>query len=398
VTSEPNQTDSPGGDRAGRSLARWLSAAVFVILLGAGAAAYLADRGRAEQSDGVSFVAGTLAAGSALAREVPSSGAPTSGPSTPEPTVEAAGAAVSATAVASPTVESASATPTAAPTEPPRTVELSAEAVGIGETLALRVTAPEAASGTVLALGASYPLLAEEDGAFFGVVGVPLNASLGPSSLALTLRDEFGTVIEERVVPFEVTTVERPIDYLTLTEEQGAELTEEAGALEIALRTEQFLTFDRLRRWSGLFRMPTEGFATTEFGQGRSINGGPVGGFHSGADIANEAGTLIQASAAARVAWAGEMPIRGNTVILDHGGGVKTGYHHMQAILVEVGQEVVAGTVVGEMGSTGLSTGPHLHWELTIYGVNVDPKTWTTVDFTPSFGSAADAAESPPES
>ena len=76
------------------------------------------------------------------------------------------------------------------------------------------------------------------------------------------------------------------------------------------------------------------------------------------------------------------MPIRGNSVIIDHGGGVKTGYHHLRAILVEVGQEVVAGTVVGEMGSTGLSTGPHLHWELTIYGVNVDPKTWTRVDFT----------------
>lgn len=269
---------------------------------------------------------------------------------------------------------------------------LSSTTVGIGETFAVRVHAPEAGSASLIALGRSYPLLAEEGGSFLGVVGIPLNAALGPSQLALTIRDDFGTVIEEQSVGFEVTTVERPIDYLELTAEQGSVLTPEAAALEVQLRTEQLLTFDRARRWTGLFRLPTQGFDTTEFGQGRSINGGPVGGFHSGADIANEAGTPIQAAAAGRVSWTGEMPIRGNTVIVDHGAGVKTGYHHLQTILVEVDQEVAAGTVIGEMGSTGLSTGPHLHWELTVYGVNVDPKTWTTVDFTASFGSDEAAA------
>jgi murein DD-endopeptidase MepM/ murein hydrolase activator NlpD len=87
------------------------------------------------------------------------------------------------------------------------------------------------------------------------------------------------------------------------------------------------------------------------------------------------------------------MPIRGNTVILDHGAGVRTGYHHLDETRVEVGQVVEAGVVIGLMGSTGLSTGPHLHWEMTIYGVNVDPMTWTRVDFTPAFPEVETPAE-----
>ena len=386
MTSGPDSSEplaAASADRgAGRTLARWLAAAVLVALVSAAMAAFVVDRGRATQSDDVVFAASE--GGSAPASPALPAATSTT-PAAPSASPTEAASALNETSTTTPTATappspSATVEPTSAP--PPR-IELTSAAVGIGETLAIRVNAPEAASASALAVGASYPLLDEGDGVFFGVVGIPLNASLGPGELTLTLRDAFGVLIEEQLVPFEVTAVERPVDYLELTEEQGAVLTQEAAALESTLRTEQFLTFDRQRRWSGLLRVPTVGTPTTAFGQGRSINGGPVGGFHSGADIANEAGTPIQAAAAGRVAWAGEMPIRGNAVILDHGGGVKTGYHHMQAILVEVGQEVAAGTVVGEMGSTGLSTGPHLHWELTIYGVNVDPMTWTTTEFTP---------------
>jgi len=357
--------------------------------------AFLVDRGRLENSDGVSFSAAGAAVSASTDPTVVSSGTSLGTASstaadanpTSSPSVEVT-APVTPTANPPTTEPSATSSPPPAPTTsptpvPPR-VALSSETVGIGETLGVRVFAPEAGSASVVAAGLAYPLLSEGDGFLFGVVGLPLNATLGPSQLSITLRDDLGTLIEERIVGFEVTTVDRPVDYLELTEEQGAVLTPEAAVLESNLRIEQFLTFDRQRRWTGLFRMPAEGFATTEFGQGRSINGGPIGGFHSGADIASEAGTAIQAAAAGRVAWAGEMPIRGNTVIVDHGAGVKTGYHHLQEILVQVDQEIAAGTVVGLMGSTGLSTGPHLHWELTIYGVNVDPKTWTRVDFTAS--------------
>ena len=385
MTTGPNPSGSPTQLPTGRLLVRWSSIAVILALVVVAAAAWFADRGRVEQSDDVSFAAGGT--------DVPAAGSPPAASPSPSATALATASPAassdtpeaSGTAGADPSPAPAASTPqppTPTPTPAPPRVALSSAAVGIGETFAVRVHAPEAGSASVVAFGLSYPLLAEADGFFLGVVGVALNAPIGPSELALTIRDDFGTVLDQRLVPFEVTTVDRPVDYLELTAEQGAVLTPEAAALEAQQRTEQFLSFDRARRWTGLFRMPTEGFATTEFGQGRSINGGPIGGFHSGADIANEAGTPIQAAAAGRVSWVGEMPIRGITVIVDHGAGVKTGYHHLQATSVGLDQEIVAGTVIGEMGSTGLSTGPHLHWELTIYGVNVDPKTWTSVDFT----------------
>ena len=71
-----------------------------------------------------------------------------------------------------------------------------------------------------------------------------------------------------------------------------------------------------------------------------------------------------------------ELDIRGVTTIIDHGIGVFSGYWHQKALNVEVGQEVVRGDVIGYVGNTGLSTGPHLHWEIWVNGVQVDPIEW----------------------
>lgn len=379
VTTGPEPPAPRTGEHVGRLLVRGSVAVVLVALLAVGSVAFAVDRGRTTPSDEVTLVVPTSTSEAA---------SPTVGPASAmseaaQPTVVVASSPIPGADPTEAPTSVPTAEPTPEPTPPPPRIALSPSAPGIGETFALRVHAPEAGSASVLTAGASYPLITTEDGGFFAVLAIPLNAAPGPDALVLTLRDDFGVVLEESAVPFEVTPVERLVDYLELTEEQGSVLTPEAAVLEAQLRTEQFLTYDRQARWSGLFRLPTQGFPTTMFGQGRSINGGPVGGFHSGADIASQAGTLIQAAAAGRVAWVGEMPIRGNAVIIDHGAGVKTGYHHLQAILVEVDQVVAAGTAIGEMGSTGLSTGPHLHWELTIYGVNVDPMTWTRTDFSP---------------
>jgi murein DD-endopeptidase MepM/ murein hydrolase activator NlpD len=68
--------------------------------------------------------------------------------------------------------------------------------------------------------------------------------------------------------------------------------------------------------------------------------------------------------------------LRGNVVILDHGLGVFTTYAHLSAVGVQVGQEIEAGQAFANVGTTGLSEGPHLHWELWVKGVNVDPVDW----------------------
>jgi len=370
--------DREHSDGARYTLAGWFAAGVAMALLIAAVAAFVHQRGRSEAGD-VSAAEATASAESSLFAPVTATATAVAAVSMPS-IVPTQTVTPTPTPTPSPTP---SPTPTPDPTPPPPTLELRPNTAGIGETFAVVVYAPEADGVTVMFLGSTYPLGREAEGRWFGVIGVPLWATVSSSELGLVVRDEFGAITEEMSQLVDVVWVERPVDYLTLTEEQSSILTAEASAREREIRAEQFASFDRGRRWSGLFRMPVDGYATTEFGQGRSINGGPVGGQHSGADIANEEGTPIHAAAAGRVSWVGEMPIRGNSVLIDHGGGVITGYHHLAEILVALDDEVTAETVIGAMGSTGLSTGPHLHWELTIYGVNVDPKTWTAVDFTP---------------
>ena len=82
------------------------------------------------------------------------------------------------------------------------------------------------------------------------------------------------------------------------------------------------------------------------------------------------------AAAAGRVVFAGEMKVRGNSVIIDHGMGVFTAYHHFSRIDVQQGAMVTPGQQIGAVGETGLVTGPHLHWEVIVRGVEVDGLLW----------------------
>ena len=94
---------------------------------------------------------------------------------------------------------------------------------------------------------------------------------------------------------------------------------------------------------------------------------------HNGIDLAAGSGTPIRAAGAGTVITAGPRGAYGNTVIIDHGRSVATLYAHQRAVSVTVGQKVTAGQVVGSVGSTGLSTGPHLHFEVRVNGVPVNP-------------------------
>src|SRR5690606_32787201 len=87
-------------------------------------------------------------------------------------------------------------------------------------------------------------------------------------------------------------------------------------------------------------------------------------------------GDEILAAAAGRVVLAEKLTVRGNTVFLDHGAGVVTGYFHMSEIAVQPGQFVEPGELLGKVGATGLVTGPHLHWEVRVNGLWVDPTPW----------------------
>ena len=100
------------------------------------------------------------------------------------------------------------------------------------------------------------------------------------------------------------------------------------------------------------------------------------GRMHEGIDIAGTYGAPIDSAESGRVDYAGWIGGYGNTVIVDHGGGMSTLYAHMHGFAVEAGQTVSIGQVVGYVGNTGLSQGPHLHFEVRIHGAPVNPRTY----------------------
>jgi murein DD-endopeptidase MepM/ murein hydrolase activator NlpD len=125
----------------------------------------------------------------------------------------------------------------------------------------------------------------------------------------------------------------------------------------------------------GLMRTPVNG-ARQSSGFGMRFH--PILGYsrmHQGTDFAAPAGAPILASAAGTVAQAGWGGGYGNVVVVDHGKGLKTRYAHMSRVGVRVGQKVGQGQVIGAVGSTGLSTGPHLHYEVWMNNSPVDPRS-----------------------
>jgi murein DD-endopeptidase MepM/ murein hydrolase activator NlpD len=100
--------------------------------------------------------------------------------------------------------------------------------------------------------------------------------------------------------------------------------------------------------------------------------------FHEGLDFMAEVGTPIYAAASGIVVSAERQPDYGNIVKIDHGDGVETRYAHASRILVKPGQRVEKGQIIAEIGSTGRSTGAHLHFEVRLNGVALDPRRFLT--------------------
>ena len=134
--------------------------------------------------------------------------------------------------------------------------------------------------------------------------------------------------------------------------------------------------------WDGVFQPPVPtSLVSSNFGVLRSYNGGPFNVVHTGVDYGPPAGTPILVPANGVVAFSAPLDLRGNVVIIDHGMGIMTGYYHLSESKVSTGEPVTAGQELGIVGTTGLSTGIHLHWDMRVNGVPVNPTQWLTEQF-----------------
>ncbi len=125
--------------------------------------------------------------------------------------------------------------------------------------------------------------------------------------------------------------------------------------------------------WQGQFIMPIEGRLTTDYGERRKVNEALTRYRHSGLDLAAPEGTEIMASNSGKVVFSEQLILTGNTIVIDHGLGFFTYYLHMSERFVEVGEMVEKGQFIGAVGSTGFSTGPHLHFTASYHMQNINP-------------------------
>ena len=212
------------------------------------------------------------------------------------------------------------------------------------------------------------------DDNWFTLIGIDLDRDPGdyPARVSFSYADgrtrnqlETVEVLGKRFPTTELTVAPGYVQLSAANQERAASESQEIGAVYATLTPEA--------HWSEPFQVPIPGATDgRNFGHRRVFNGEPRAP-HSGADLTATTGTEIHAANGGRVVLAKDFFFNGNAVFIDHGLGVYSMYLHLSQMLVEVGDFVERGEVVGLAGATGRVTGPHLHWGVRILDARVDP-------------------------
>jgi murein DD-endopeptidase MepM/ murein hydrolase activator NlpD len=242
----------------------------------------------------------------------------------------------------------------------------------------ITLTGPDMAGGVVSVLNRTYPFF-PATGGFAALIAVPIEQRIkkdypmtitvyrtdGTSAnMSGTLRVESGEFIRE---PLFVV----PSDRLYLLN-MDVQTNEDARLLSV------YSVVTPTRFWEGQFTLPVNAPLTSPFGSVRDYNDGTTRR-HTGFDFKVASGTPIMAASSGRIAFARKLDIHGNSIIIDHGWGIFSDYSHLSQIFVVPGQRVLQGEIIGLSGNTGRSTGAHLHWEIAVDGIWVNPINFTTL-------------------
>jgi murein DD-endopeptidase MepM/ murein hydrolase activator NlpD len=252
-----------------------------------------------------------------------------------------------------------------------------------GRTTVIRVQVPEGV--TLGGMLVDHPLhfFPDVDGSQVALQGVHALLEPGPYPLRLeaTLPDGSVQSFEQMVLVISGDYPDDPLLYVEASTIDPAIIGPEDQLIE---DTVQPATPQKL--WSGAFGTPAALYAestyfTSRYGSRRQYIGLESDltyqGFHTGLDFGGGTGLPITAPAAGRVVLtAPDQVIRGNATMIDHGWGVYSGFWHQSEFKVQVGDMVTPGQIIGLVGNTGRGTGAHLHWELWVNGVQVDPLDW----------------------
>lgn len=267
----------------------------------------------------------------------------------------------------------------AAASPPAPTVSHQARSVQPGEVVVLRVESPTPLSAVVVsgvgrrAEAVRVVSMGEAGEVWQALVGIDVEVRPGAAILHVEATAVDGHV---SVVDYALAVQSKAFRQRTLTVEPKyvsppaavrARIEREAHRLNAI-----YATLTREHICMPPFRLPVPHRTNSPFGA-QSVYNGQVRGRHNGVDFASPAGAPVHAPGPGRVVLADDLYYTGLTVVIDHGQGVYTIFAHLSRLDVIEAAVVAPGDVVGQVGSTGRSTGPHLHWSLRVGGARVDP-------------------------
>jgi murein DD-endopeptidase MepM/ murein hydrolase activator NlpD len=251
----------------------------------------------------------------------------------------------------------------------------------VGRTLSIQVksTQPVTISGTFI----DRPLhfAPESDGitytALYGVHAFTVPAIY---PLALTVTDAAGNA-STFTTDVRVADGGYKSEAITVPEDQLALLDPALNTAEFEFIASLMTGFTPEKYFDGPMGLPAAAPVTSPFGTRRSYNGSAYDRFHTGTDFGAPPASPIYAPASGVVTYVGTLDIHGLFTVIDHGRGVYSAYAHQSESYVQPGQFVHAGDIIGAVGNSGRSIGPHLHWELWVNGVETDALQWARIGF-----------------
>ncbi len=205
---------------------------------------------------------------------------------------------------------------------------------------------------------------------------IPISASIKPGTYALEIYYKE----KSKKLNININETKYPLESLTLSKEVSAL---KVSMIEKAEVSKALFVESPKKLWSSKFAFPSSGLRSTVYGVKRKINGVlDPDYFHKGLDFAARTGSNVIAPENGKAILIGEQSkgfvVNGNCIFLDHGHGVVTAYLHLSKITTKEGEFVKKGQIIGQVGSTGIASGPHLHWGLYVHGMTVDPLVWTS--------------------
>jgi murein DD-endopeptidase MepM/ murein hydrolase activator NlpD len=251
-----------------------------------------------------------------------------------------------------------------------------------GATVQVKVTANQPVTLSGLLVENPLCFFPQEDGSQVALQGVHAMTDPGlyPLRIDATLSDGSMQSFEQMVLVASGDFLTETLNVDSSTLDPAVTIPEDAWLLSMVtpVTPEKY--------WQGQFQLPVDSqyCVRSKYGNRRTYNGGALSGFHSGIDfgVCSEAHPFdVYAPADGVVVFTGLKTVRGNATIIDHGQGVYSGLYHQAEIYVSVGDHVMAGHLIGKIGNTGRVTGAHLHWDLFVNGIQVNPSQWLNETF-----------------